>query len=59
MEIPSSFLENGMRKLLILSILSVFALGLISQTAMAFGNCSGKNKRPTTVEISTVKTDKS
>jgi hypothetical protein len=37
-------LENGMKKLLILSVLSVFALGLMAQTALAFGDCSGKTK---------------
>lgn len=49
-----------MKKMLILSVLSVFALGLMAQTAFAFGECSGKSKKTTTtVEISTIKVDKS
>ena len=57
---PPSILEHSMKKMLILSVLSVFALGLMAQTAFAFGDCSGKSKKTTTtVEISTIKVDKS
>ena len=46
-----------MKKLLILSVLSVFALGMMAQAAFAFGDCSGKT-RTTTAETSTAKTDR-
>ena len=56
----SSILEHGMKKMLILSVLSVFALGMMAQSAFAFGECGGKSKKTTTtVEISTIKVDKS
>ena len=48
-----------MKKLLILSVLSVFALGLIAQTALAVGDCSGKTKSTTTADTTLEETDKS
>ncbi len=48
-----------MKKLLILSVLSVFALGLMAQSALAFGDCSGKTKSTTTADTSLEDTDKS
>ena len=46
-----------MKTLLILSALSVFALGMLAHAAFAFVDCSGKS-RTTTAETSTNKTDR-
>ena len=54
---PSLLFGDPMKKLLILSVLSVFALGMMAQAAFAFGDCSGKT-RTTTAETSTNKTDR-
>lgn len=48
-----------MKKLLILTFLSVFALGLMAQTAFAFGDCSGKKRTTTTADTTLEETDKS
>ena len=57
---PFSLLERDMKKLLILSVLGVLSLGLMAQSAMAFGDCSGKKHTgTTTAETSTEKSDKS
>ena len=49
-----------MKKMLILSVLSVFALGMMAQSAFAFGECGGKkHTTTTTADTSLEKKDKS
>lgn len=48
-----------MKKLLILSVLGVFALGLMGQAVFAAGDCSGKSRTTTTTADTTLEeTDK-
>ena len=37
-----------MKKLLLLSVLGLFALGMVAQSAFAAGDCSGKSRSTTT-----------
>lgn len=47
-----------MKKLLILSVLGVFALGLMGQAVFAAGDCSGKSRTTTTADTTLEETDK-
>lgn len=48
-----------MKKLMVISVLGVFALGMLAQTTLAFGDCSGKTKHTKITDTTSSETDKS